>query len=189
MKRFEMRVDPLTHEVYYAVPHKGHALLADPLLNKGQAFPKLERAEFDLAGLLPEPVAELDVQIGRSYDMFQMKTSDLERYVTLTGLLDRNETIFYAQLTRNIEEMLPIIYTPTVGQACLKLSHIIRRWRGIYVSPTNVDNIEQILRNIGLPDVSLLVAIWAPTAWASPWARSRSMSRRPAFTRLRLFRS
>ncbi len=158
MKRFEMRVDPLTHEIYYAVPQKGQTLMADPLLNKGQAFPRLERAEFDLAGLLPEPVAELDVQLQRSYDMFRMKTTDLERYVTLIGLLDRNETIFYAQLTRNIEEMLPIVYTPTVGQACMTLSHIIRRWRGIYISPNNVDNVEQILKNVGLPNISLLVA-------------------------------
>jgi malate dehydrogenase (oxaloacetate-decarboxylating) len=158
MKRFELRVDPLTHEIYYAVPHKGHALMADPLLNKGQAFPKLERAEFDLSGLLPDPVVELDIQLQRSYDMFKTKTTDLDRYVTLLSLLDRNETIFYAQLTRHIEEMLPIVYTPTVGHACLQLSRIIRRWRGIYVSPANVDNIEQILKNIGLPNISLLVA-------------------------------
>jgi malate dehydrogenase (oxaloacetate-decarboxylating) len=140
------------------VPNKGHTLMADPLLNKGQSFPKLERAEFDLAGLLPEPVADLETQILRSYAMFQMKSTDLERYVTLIGLLDRNETMFYAQLVQHIEEMLPIVYTPTVGQACMQLSQIMRRWRGIYVSPTNVGNIEQILRNVGLPDVSLLVA-------------------------------
>ncbi|MEW5796661.1 MAG: NAD-dependent malic enzyme [Candidatus Zixiibacteriota bacterium] len=158
MKRFEMRVDPLTHEIYYAVPHKGHAVLADPLLNKGQAFPKRERAEFDLDGLLPESVASLEMQTERSYDMFQMKTTDLERYVTLIGLLDRNETVFYAQLVNHLEEMLPVVYTPTVGQACLKLSRIIRRWRGIYISETNVGHIEQILKNVGLPDIALLVA-------------------------------
>lgn len=158
MKRFELRVDPLTHEIYYAIPHKGHVLLADPLLNKGHAFPKTERVEFDLTGLLPEPVASMEVQLQRSYDLFKSQNTDIGRYVNLLGLLDRNETIFYAQLTRHIEEMLPIVYTPTVGQACLELSHIIRRWRGIYVSPTNVDNIEQILTNIGLPNISLIVA-------------------------------
>ncbi len=158
MKRFEMRVDPLTHEIYYAVPTKGHALLADPLLNKGHAFPKSERAEFDLSGLLPDPVAGMEIQLQRSYDLFKMQSNDIGRYVNLLGLLDRNETIFYAQMTRHIEEMLPIVYTPTVGHACLELSHLIRRWRGIYVSATNVDNIEQMLKNVGLPNVSLIVA-------------------------------
>ena len=158
MKRFELRVDPLTNEIYYAVPHKGNALLADPLLNKGHAFGKSERAEFDLLGLLPETVGTLEDQIERSYGNFQMKSTDLERYVTLIGLLDRNETIFYAMLTRHIEEMLPIVYTPTVGQACLKHSQIIRRYRGIYVTPNNVDAIEQILSNVGLPNISLMVA-------------------------------
>ncbi|MEW6016402.1 MAG: NAD-dependent malic enzyme [Candidatus Zixiibacteriota bacterium] len=158
MKRFDMRVDPLTHEIYYAVPHKGHLLLHDPLLNKGHSFTSVERSEFDLVGLLPESIGTLDDQVIRSYGNYLAKSTDLERYVTLIGLLDRNETAFYALLLRHLEEMLPIVYTPTVGQACLKMSHILRRYRGIYVTPTNVDHIEQILSNIGLPNVSLIVA-------------------------------
>ncbi|MEP0829448.1 MAG: NAD-dependent malic enzyme [bacterium] len=158
MKRFDMRVDPLTHEIYYAVPHKGHLLLHDPLLNKGHSFTSVERSEFDLVGLLPESIGTLDDQVIRSYGNYLAKSTDLERYVTLIGLLDRNETAFYALLLRHLEEMLPIVYTPTVGQACLKMSHILRRYRGIYVTPTNVDHIEQILNNIGLPNVSLIVA-------------------------------
>jgi malate dehydrogenase (oxaloacetate-decarboxylating) len=158
MKRFELRVDPLTHEIYCAIPHKGQTLLNDPLLNKGHAFPANERAEFELVGLLPESIGGLEEQVLRSYGNFKDKTTDLERYVTLIGLLDRNETVFYALLTRHIEEMLPIVYTPTVGHACLKLSHIMRRYRGVYVTPTNVDTIEQILQNVGLPNISLLVA-------------------------------
>jgi malate dehydrogenase (oxaloacetate-decarboxylating) len=158
MRRFEMRVDPLTHEIYYAVPHKGNTLLSDPLLNKGNVFTRVERAEFDLLGLLPDTVGSLDNQIARSYGNFNAKTTDLERYVTLGGLLDRNETLYYALLTRHIEEMLPIVYTPTVGQACLKLSHILRRYRGLYVTPYNVDSIERMLENVGLPNISLIVA-------------------------------
>lgn len=158
MKRFEMRVDPLTHEIYYAVPMTGSALLEDPLLNKGYAFPPAERVEFDLTGLMSDSVGDLDLQVQRSLGNYAVKTTDLGRYVTLLSLLDRNETLFYTVLTRNIKQMLPIVYTPTVGQACLEMSHIIRRYRGIYVSPRTVCNIEKILENTGLPNISLMVA-------------------------------
>jgi malate dehydrogenase (oxaloacetate-decarboxylating) len=158
MNRFEMRVDPLTREIYYAVPHKGHTLLSDPLLNKGHGFSNVERAEFDLTGLLPDRVGSLEEQRIRNYDIYKTKQTDLGRYVSLLALLDRNETVFYSLLLNHLEEMLPIVYTPTVGQACLKLSHIVRKWRGIYVSPRNIDFIEKILSNVGLPNVSLLVA-------------------------------
>jgi len=158
MKRFEMRVDPLTHEIYYAIPFKGRSLLQDPLLNKGHAFTQNERAEFNLIGLLPETIGTLEDQINRNYDIFLSKGTDLEKYVNLQALRDRNETVYFAMLSRHIEEMLPIVYTPTVGLACLKLSHIIRRYRGIYVTPNNVNQIEQILQNVGLPNISLVVA-------------------------------
>jgi malate dehydrogenase (oxaloacetate-decarboxylating) len=157
MKRFEMRVDPLTQEIYYEVPFKGYALMQDPLLNKGHAFPHSERREFNLTGLMTESVGTLEEQVSQAYEIYQMKSTDLERYVTLIGLLDRNETNFYALLTRHLEEMLPVIYTPTVGEACLKLSHIIRRYRGIYVTPRNVNLIEHILESVGLPNISLMV--------------------------------
>jgi malate dehydrogenase (oxaloacetate-decarboxylating) len=157
MKRFEMRVDPLTQEIYYEVPFKGYALMQDPLLNKGHAFPYAERREFNLTGLMTESVGTLEEQVSRAYEIYQMKSTDLERYVTLIGLLDRNETNFYALLTKHLDEMLPVIYTPTVGEACLKLSHIIRRYRGIYVTPRNVHVIEHILESVGLPNVSLMV--------------------------------
>ncbi len=157
MKRFEMRVDPLTQEIYYAVPYKGFALMQDPLLNKGSCFPKEERAEFEMVGLLSDHVGNLDSQLERARNNLQMKGNDLERYITLMGLLDRNETLFYAFLTRHLEEMLPIVYTPTVGLACLKLSHIIRRYRGVYITAKNVVTTERILKSVGLPDISLIV--------------------------------
>ena len=157
MKRFEMRVDPLTHEVYYAIGYKGYPLMNDPLLNKGSSFPRGERAEFGLNGLIAESVGTLEMQLERAYGNYSAKSTDMERYITLNGLLDRNETLFYALLTRHITEMLPIVYTPTVGQACLQMSHILRRYRGLYVTQNNVHNIEQLLENTGLPDVSLIV--------------------------------
>lgn len=157
MKRFEMRVDPLTQEVYYDVALRGSSLMQDPLLNKGHAFPEVERREFGLTGLMTEAVGDLEEQVARAYEIYQMKSTDLERYVTLIGLLDRNETNFYALLHEHLEEMLPVVYTPTVGEACLKLSHIIRRYRGIYVTQRNVDSIEEILLSVGLPDISLMV--------------------------------
>jgi malate dehydrogenase (oxaloacetate-decarboxylating) len=157
MNRFEMRVDPLTHEIYYDVSLRGRALLFDPLLNKDRAFPHDERADFNLIGLLPDTIGTLEDQVTRNYESYLSKPNDLEKYVFLLSLLDRNETIFYALLTQHTEEMLPIVYTPTVGLACLKLSHIIRRYRGIYITPQNVNDIEQILLNVGLPNVSLIV--------------------------------
>jgi malate dehydrogenase (oxaloacetate-decarboxylating) len=158
MKRFEMRVDPLTNEIYYDVHLGGRSLLQDPLLNKGHSFPHDERVEFELEGLLPDSIGTLEEQVGRDYDIYNSKTSDLDRYINLAALRDRNETVYFALLTRHIEEMLPIVYTPTVGLACLKLSHIIRRYRGIYVTPRNVNSIEQILQNVGLSNISLIVA-------------------------------
>lgn len=152
-----MRVDPLTHEIYYDVSLRGRALLFDPLLNKDRAFPHDERADFNLIGLLPDTIGTLEDQVTRNYESYLSKPNDLEKYVFLLSLLDRNETIFYALLTQHTEEMLPIVYTPTVGLACLKLSHIIRRYRGIYITPQNVNDIEQILQNVGLPNVSLIV--------------------------------
>ncbi|MCX7836180.1 MAG: NAD-dependent malic enzyme [bacterium] len=157
MKRFEIRVDPLTQEVYYATRLTGYPLMNDPLLNKGSAFTAVERVEFGITGLVADAIGTLEEQLERAYENYLRKTTDLERYITLIGLLDRNETLFYALLTRHITEMLPIVYTPTVGQACLNLSHIIRRYRGLYVSRNNIENIETMLRNTGLPEVSLIV--------------------------------
>jgi malate dehydrogenase (oxaloacetate-decarboxylating) len=153
-----MRVDPLTHEIYYDVSLRGRALLFDSILNKDRAFPHDERADFNLIGLLPDTIGTLEDQVTRNYESYQSKPNDLEKYVFLLSLLDRNETIFYALVTQHTEEMLPIVYTPTVGLACLKLSHIIRRYRGLYVTPHNVNDIEQILQNAGLPNISLIVA-------------------------------
>ena len=123
----------------------GYELLNDPLLNKGTAFTDAERDAFDLHGLLPPHVAELDYQVKRRLDAFRGLASNLQRYVFLRGLQDLNETLFYALLTRNIEEMMPIVYTPTVGLGCELFSHIFRRPRGLFLSLPHKDLIPRIL--------------------------------------------
>src|ERR1700722_17312079 len=112
----------------------GYELLNDPLLNKGTAFTEAERDEFELHGLLPPHVAELNYQVMRRYDAFLAQGTDIERYTFLRGLQDSNETLFYALLTRNIEEMMPVVYTPTVGLGCQLFSGIFRMPRCLFLS-------------------------------------------------------
>jgi len=130
---------------YVETALSGYELLNDPLLNKGTAFTEAERDAFDLHGLLPPHVAELDYQVKRRLDAFRGLPSDIERYVFLRGLQDSNETLFYALLTRNIEEMMPIVYTPTVGLGCQLFSHIFRKPRGLFLSVPHKDAIRRIL--------------------------------------------
>jgi malate dehydrogenase (oxaloacetate-decarboxylating) len=123
----------------------GYELLNNPVLNKGTAFTDDEREEFDLHGLLPPHVAALDYQVMRRLDAFRGLGRDINKYVFLRGLQDSNETLFYALLTRNIEEMMPIVYTPTVGLGCQLFSHIFRKPRGLFLSIPHKDCIERIL--------------------------------------------
>ena len=123
----------------------GYELLNDPLLNKGTAFTEAERDAFDLHGLLPPHVAELDYQVQRRLAAFHGLGSDLQRYVFLRGLQDSNETLFYALLTRNIEEMMPVVYTPTVGLGCQLFSHVFRKPRGLFLSLPHQELIPRIL--------------------------------------------
>jgi malate dehydrogenase (oxaloacetate-decarboxylating) len=123
----------------------GYELLNDPMLNKGTAFTEAERDEFDLHGLLPPHVAELDYQVMRRLEAFRGLGSDIQKYVFLRGLQDSNETLFYALLTRNIEELMPILYTPTVGRGCELFSHIFRKPRGLFLSIPHKDLIPRIL--------------------------------------------
>lgn len=158
MKTFSIKMDPLTGEEYFEVYLRGSQILNDPFLNKASAFTLEERMNLGLVGLLRYGISEVGIQVNRSLAMYRRKTDDLERYIFLQGLLDRNEILFYRLLCEHILEMLPIVYTPTVGQACLRLSHITRRYRGIYISPYNVANIDDIFQNnVSLPDVNLIV--------------------------------
>jgi malate dehydrogenase (oxaloacetate-decarboxylating) len=125
----------------------GQLLLDNPLLNKGSAFPEDERRQFGLLGLLPPHCSTVEEQLARVYENYSRKESDLERYVFLTALQDRNETLFYRLLQEHIGEMMPIIYTPTVGEGCRKYSHVFRRPRGLYISYPHRDEIPSILDN------------------------------------------
>src|SRR5215467_14682599 len=147
--------DQTNHRVETAL--NGYELLNDPLLNKGTAFTETERDAFDLHGLLPPHVAELDYQVQRRLAAFRGLGRDLQRYVFLRGLQDTNETLFYALLTRNIEEMLPIAYTPTVGLGCQSFSHIFRRPRGLFLSIPHKDKVRDILAHPRFDRVEAIV--------------------------------
>ncbi|MBX0326124.1 NAD-dependent malic enzyme [Oscillochloris sp. ZM17-4] len=136
---------------------RGHQILDTPMLNKGSAFSEEERRELGLLGLLPPHIATMDEQLERTYANYCQKTDDLERYVFLTGLQDRNEVLFYRLLHAHIAEMTPIIYTPIVGAASQHYSHIYRRPRGLYIAYPDAAHIEQMLRNAPNPDVRVIV--------------------------------
>jgi malate dehydrogenase (oxaloacetate-decarboxylating) len=127
------------------------------LLNKGSAFPENERREFGLLGLLPLHCSTIEEQLARTYENYKRKESDLERYVFLTALQDRNETLFYRLLQEHIGEMMPVIYTPTVGEGCRQYSHVFRRPRGLYISYPHRDEISALLDNAPVKDVEVIV--------------------------------
>ena len=158
----------------------GELLLDNPLLNKGSAFTADERRALGLQGLLPPHVATMEEQLARTYENYSRKETDLERYIFLASLQDRNETLFYRLLQEHIREMSPIIYTPEVGEACENYSHIYRKPRGLYISYPQHAEIDGILQSIGHRDVRVIVVTdgerilglgdLASVAWESPLA-------------------
>jgi malate dehydrogenase (oxaloacetate-decarboxylating) len=139
---------------------RGASVLASPLLNRGTAFTAAERTELGLTGLLPDRVSTIEGQLARVYAQYLRQPDDLSKNLYLANLRDRNEVLFYRLLIDNIEEMLPIVYTPTVGTAIERYSHEFRRPRGVYLSVNHPDQVEAAFRNYGLgPDeVDLIVA-------------------------------
>ena len=135
----------------------GQRLLDDPLLDKGSAFPEDERRELGLLGLLPLHISTIEEQLARVYENYQRKDSDVERYIFLAALHDRNETLFYRLLLEHITEMVPIIYTPTVGEACRQYSHLFRRPRGLYISYPHRDEIRSLLNNAPAENAEVIV--------------------------------
>lgn len=136
---------------------RGIELLHDPLLNKGTAFEDAERDALGLRGLLPPRVATQEQQLDRVLENFRRKTSDLEKYIYLISLQERNENLFYRLVTENLEETLPIIYTPTVGLACQKYGHIFRRPRGLWITPHDRGRVKVLLQNWPQADVRVIV--------------------------------
>ncbi|MGH2688515.1 MAG: NAD-dependent malic enzyme [Actinomycetota bacterium] len=140
------------------VTERGPALLANALLNKGRAFPEDERDALGLRGLVPPGVLTLQEQMELELERLARKPDALERYVGLVSLQDRNETLFHRLLIEYPDQLLPIVYTPTVGQACREFSQVMRRPRGLWVTPDDVGRMAEVLRNAGRPDVRLIVA-------------------------------
>ena len=136
---------------------KGSQILHEPLLNKGSAFSLKERDALNLNGLLPPIVLTIDEQKKRIMENFNNKHNDLEKYIFLIALQDRNETLFYKTITDEIETLMPIIYTPVVGEACQKYGHIFRRPRGLYISKNDQGNIKNILKNWPNKKVDVIV--------------------------------
>jgi malate dehydrogenase (oxaloacetate-decarboxylating) len=139
--------DGVTGEEYIAVDTRGEALLREPLTNKGTAFTEGERADLGLDGIVPPAVSTIDQQLARVYENYRRKATPLERYIHLASLQDRNETLFSRLLHDHIDEMMPVVYTPGVGEACQQFSHIFRHPRGLYISYEQRDKIDSILRN------------------------------------------
>lgn len=142
---------------YLEVDLTDYALITNPLLNKGMAFTQQEREEFNLLGLLPSQETTLATQLARSYEAFRNKSSNLEKYIYLRDLQDSNETLFYRLICEHIEELMPIVYTPTVGLGCEQYSHIYRRPRGLFIAYFNRDRIPAILAHPRFNDVKVIV--------------------------------
>lgn len=139
------------------IPLRGATLLANRLFTKDNAFTEAEREAFGLHGLLPDAVLGIVEQVELELERLRRKGNALERYIGLAALQDRNATLFYRVLAENLEELIPIVYTPTVAQACLEYSHILRKTRGTWIRPEDAHRIPQILRNGPYDDVRLIV--------------------------------
>ncbi|GLW96779.1 putative NAD-dependent malic enzyme 3 [Microtetraspora sp. NBRC 16547] len=154
------RIFEKTPEGAYATSARGLEVLRDPLLNKGTAFTREERAELGLDGLVPSAIETLDEQVRRVYAQYRAQSTDLLKNVYLTALQDRDEVLYYRLLSEHLREMLPIVYDPTVAQAIENYSLEYRRPRGVYLSIADVDGIGRAFENLGMgpDDVDLIVA-------------------------------
>lgn len=143
------------HPLY--IPYAGFTLLELPLLNKGSAFSQQERGQFNLHGLLPHVIETIEEQSQRSYQQFAAFNDAINKHIYLRNIQDTNETLFYRLIEDHLEEMMPIIYTPTVGEACQRFSDIYRRHRGVFVSYPDREHIDDILQNINRRNVKVIV--------------------------------
>src|SRR5688572_13238276 len=155
--RFQRRTDPRTGQPYLAVQSRGRALLLDPMTNKGMGFPADEREALGLTGLLPPNIASMAEQLERAYENNRSHATPIARYVHMATLQDRNEVLFYRLALEHLDEMMPILYTPTVGEACQRFSHIYRQGRGLFVDWNHRGRIADLLRNQHVTNPSIVV--------------------------------
>jgi malate dehydrogenase (oxaloacetate-decarboxylating) len=139
------------------VRYRGPALLNHPMYNRSTAFTREERRALGLRGLLPNVVSTMEQQARRAYDNIMRKSDPLERYIGLAALEDRNEHLFYRVLADHLDELMPIVYTPTVGRVCEKYSRIFRRPRGLWITPDHRGHMLEVLGNAPYDDVRLIV--------------------------------
>ena len=139
------------------IPYAGPSLLEMPLLNKGSAFTLDERVSFNLLGLLPQNVETIEEQAQRAYAQYAKCATNLDKHIYLRAIQDDNETLFFRLLEEHLEEMLPIIYTPTVGEACEEFSKIYRNHRGLFISYPDRHRMDDILRSATKDKVRVIV--------------------------------
>lgn len=139
------------------IPFAGPSLLEAPLLNKGSAFTRQERENFNLEGLLPCKIETIDEQKNRVYQQLQSFTTSIDKHIFLRNIQDTNETLYFRLVTEHLEEIMPLIYTPTVGEACQSFSKIYRRKRGLFISYENRSRMEDILQNATKHNVKVIV--------------------------------
>src|SRR6516165_2989434 len=135
---------------------RGIDILHDPVLNKATAYTEAERQALGLVGLIPDVTESEDLQLRRVLQQLGHKTTDLDRYIYLVNLLDNDETLFYRMVMSDPARFLPIVYDPTIGEACLKFGHIYRRPRGLYLSITRKGRVKEVLRNWPVKDVRFI---------------------------------
>jgi malate dehydrogenase (oxaloacetate-decarboxylating) len=146
-----------TNKNFLYIPYAGPTLIETPLLNKGSAFSQREREQFNLAGLLPPIFESIEEQVERCYQQYKSFTNNLNKHIYLRAIHDNNETLFFRLVRDHLEEMMPIIYTPTVGEACERFSDIYRKHRGLFISYEDRHNIDDILRNATKGKVKVIV--------------------------------
>lgn len=147
----------MSHDTPLYIPYAGPSLLETPLLNKGSAFTKQERIDFNLTGLVPDITETIEEQVSRAYDQLRSFTDSVNKHIYLRNIQDTNETLYFRLVIENLEEIMPLIYTPTVGEACQMFSKIYRRHRGLFISYEDRHNIDDILHNATKQNVKVIV--------------------------------
>jgi malate dehydrogenase (oxaloacetate-decarboxylating) len=139
------------------IQYAGPMLLETPLLNKGSAFTKDERQSFNLTGLLPDITETIEEQTARAYEQLTSFKTNIDKHIYLRNIQDTNETLYYRLVTENLDEIMPLIYTPTVGEACQQFSRIYRRHRGLFISYKDRNNIDDMLQNATKRNIKVIV--------------------------------